>query len=260
VDSFETLDYEVSDRILTMWLNRQPGNAMTQQMFRDIAAAFGLVDRLDGDIRAVIVAARGENFSVGADLHDLADSSPADSYYTLQTARKAWWAAYDCLLPVVAAVNGAAVGGGLALASVCDLIVAAKGARLGMPEIKVGVSGGAAFVRRIAPQPLARWMFLTGEPVTAEQLHSYGTVLDVVGEDQLMTRARQAASMLTRHSPRALRMAKEALNRVEYQSLKEGYEFEQGFTAMLTSHPDSKEAATAFREKREGNFEPFQMW
>lgn len=257
---FETIDYEVRDRILTVWLNRPPVNAIAQPLFRDIAGAFGMVNSCPADIRAVILLGRGRHFSVGTDLHELERTSPADSYSTLQGARKALWSVYDCPVPVVAAVHGAAIGGGTALASVCDVIVAAKGARLGMPGIKVGVSGGAVFLRRLLPQPLVRYYLLTGGLIPVESLLSYGSVFDVVEHDQLIARAREVCGQFTRHGPRALRMAKEALNRVEFQSLKEGYEFEQGFTSMMIAHPDSKEAAVAFREGREGEFEAFKPW
>jgi enoyl-CoA hydratase len=258
VGEFDTLEYEVSDRILTVWLSRPPVNALTQHMFREIGQLFRRVESWPGDVRAVILAARGRHFCVGQDLNELAGMTPARAYEINQTARRSLWAIYDCRLPVVGAVHQAAVGGGTALACVCDFVIAAEGAYFGLPEIKVGVGGGGSFVRRIMPMPVARWLFMSGELIPAEQLVQYGTVLDVVPQDVLMERARAACRLMTRHSPVALRMAKEALNRVEYQPLKEGYEFEQGFTAMLTAHPDSKEAARAFTEKREPVYQPFR--
>lgn len=258
VPEFETLEWEFSERILTVWLNRPPANALTQMMFRELGEIFRQVETWPGDLRAVILAGRGKHFCAGQDLNELASMTPAQTYEINRTARQSLWTIYECRLPVVGAVHNSAVGGGTALVSVCDFVVAAEGTRFGLPEIKVGVGGGGSFVRRYIPMPLTRWLFLSGELLPAEELLRHGSLLEVVPREGVMDRARAACALVTRHSPVALRIAKEALNRTEYLPLQEGFEFEQGLAAMLAAHPDSSEAVRAFVEKREPWFEPFR--
>lgn len=254
----ETLELELNDRILTVWLNLPPGNATTAKMFDELNEVFTAADRWPGEPRVVLLAARGKNFSVGADLSELEKFDPADAYYTSKTAREGCWALLDCKLPVVGAVRGAAVGGGMALAALCDVVVAARGARFGFPEIKVGVAGGAAFLYRFVPHALARWMFLTGELAPASALLQCGAIFDVVDETDLIPRALEICGQMARHSPVALRMAKHALNFCENQSVRAGYEFEQGCTAHMIMHPDSREAGEAFVQRRPGDFAPYK--
>jgi len=258
MQQFETLQCEERDRVLIVWLNRPPGNALNPRVFAELHSIFSMAERWPRDIRAVVLAARGKNFCVGADFKALKNRNAANAYYIQQNARKGLWAIYDCKLPVIGAIQGAAVGGGTALAAVCDVVVAARGARFGMPEIKVGVAGGASFMKKFIPQPICRWLFLTGELIEAERLLQFGSVLDVVDESLLLERALEVCQKMVRHSPLSIRMAKESLNSTEFKSLKDGYEFEQGFTGMLYSHPDGVEAANAFAEKRMGNFQPFK--
>jgi enoyl-CoA hydratase len=165
-------------------------------------------------------------------------------------ARDAFWAVYDCPVPVIAAVNGAAIGSGLGFVALCDMIVAVPGARFGTTEINVGLLGASAHLHLLVGRQRAREMFFTGELVPAEELHRIGAVKELVGRESLVARARELAAVFVAKSPIALRLAKEAMNRTEFMPLKEAYRTEQDYTRRLIGFEDAEEARQAFVEKR----------
>jgi enoyl-CoA hydratase len=160
-------------------------------------------------------------------------------------------------VPVIGAVHGAALGTGLAIAASCDLVVASDDATFGLPEVGVGVMGGAKHLSRLVPQPMVRRMFFTARAVPAHELYRVGGIEAVVPRDELMAAAGALADEISRHSPTALRVAKKALNAIEVMDLKPGYQYEQGCTAFMSGHPDSKEAINAAREKRPPKYLPY---
>lgn len=254
MDQFESLSYEVDGPIVTVWLHRPPVNAVNQAMYRSISALFGSLDSLAQDARVVILAGRGKHFCAGNDLPEFESLDPENSPGRMLEVRQAFFAIQDAPVPVVAAVHGAAFGTGLAIAASCDLVVAAEGALLGVPEVSVGVMGGGRHLMRVVPQPVARWMYFSGEPMPVERLQAFGAVLDVVPPDELMARARERAEAIARHSPVVLRFAKRSLNRIEEMPLQEGYAFEQSLTGELAGYGDAKEALRAVVERREPNY------
>jgi len=151
---------------------------------------------------------------------------------------------------VIGAINGPALGAGLAIAAVCDVIIASERASFGCPEINVGLLGGARHLARLVPELRMRRMYFTGERIDGHEGHRLGFVDKVVPAGQLMETARELADELAAKSPIALRLAKEALNRAEFMDLKEGYRTEQDYTAKLNGYSDSLEAMRAFVEKR----------
>jgi enoyl-CoA hydratase len=251
---FESLSYEVDDPIVTVWLDRPPVNAVDQEMYRSIKRLFRSLESLAGDVRAVILAGRGKHFCAGNDLDEFRSLDPENSPGRMLEVREAFFAIQDAPVPVIGAIHGAAFGTGLAIAASCDLVVAAEGALLGVPEVSVGVMGGARHLMRLVPQPVARWMYFSGEPMPVERLQSMGAVLDVVPGDELMARARERAAAIARHSPIVLRFAKRSLNRIESMPLQEGYTFEQSLTSELSGYADSKEALRAVIERREPQY------
>ncbi|HWF73435.1 MAG TPA: enoyl-CoA hydratase-related protein, partial [Solirubrobacteraceae bacterium] len=206
------------------------------------------------DVRVVVLAGRGRHFCAGNDLPEFQSLDPENSPGRMLEVREAFFAIQDAPVPVIGAVHGAALGTGLAIAASCDFVVAAAGTRLGCPEISVGVMGGARHLMRLVPQPLARWMYFSGEPLAVEQLASLGSVLEVVPAEQLMKRAYERAGAIARHSPVVLRFAKRSLNRVEEMPLQDGYAFEQSLTGELSGHADAKEALRAVVERREPQY------
>lgn len=168
--------------------------------------------------------------------------------------RECFWSILDCPLPVIAAVNGKAIGAGLVLVACCDLIVASENATFSVPEIKVGVLGGARHLQRLVGPFKTRKMFFTGEAVSAQEFYRLGAVEEIVAPEKLMDAALGLAASIARNSPIGLRLAKESLTRVEDLGLKEGYRIEQDYTGRVTRYNDSTEARHAQIEKREPNW------
>jgi enoyl-CoA hydratase len=251
---FEFLRWSLDGHVGTVWLDRPPVNAVNQQMYGEIRRFFTRLDVHLAGARVVVLTGQGKHFCGGNDLQEFQTMDPANAGERMRQVREAFWAIYDAPLPVIAAVHGVAVGTGLALAASCDLIVAAEGAKLGTPEINVGVMGGAKHLSRLLPQSLVRLLHFTGEPLAAEEFVRFGGVLAVTPRERLLDEAYALAARIVRHSPVALRYAKQSLNTIEYSDLKSGYEYEQGLTGELSGYDDSKEAVNAFVERRVPNY------
>jgi enoyl-CoA hydratase/carnithine racemase len=161
---------------------------------------------------------------------------------------------FECSKPVIAAVNGAALGGGLALVGSCDIVLASNSAFFGLPEIDVGLLGGARHTARLMGSMRARRLMLTGEHVSARQLYRAGLIDDCLPDEALLNSAIGLATRISERSSTAVQLAKQSLNLIENMSLREGYRVEQDFTTQLLAHPDSSEAASAFLEKRRARF------
>jgi enoyl-CoA hydratase len=250
MSEYEFLRWEIGEGgVATVWLSRAPVNAINQPMYEEIQRLFGELGA-DEAISAIVLAGDGRHFCAGNELAEFETMTPENAGERMRNVREAFWAIYDCQVPVIAAVQGTAVGTGLAIVASCDVAVAAEGARLGVTEITVGVMGAAKHLSRLMPQSMVRWMFFSGDPLPAEEFVRFGGVLAVVPPDQLLDEARRRAALIVRHSPLAIRYAKRALNTIEYMELKPGYEYEQGLTGELSGHDDPKEAIRAFFERR----------
>ncbi len=249
--SMEFLTCRTEGPVTIVSLNRPPVNAVSQQMYAEIRDTFnGLRDRFPST-SVVILRAEGKHFCGGNDLGEFETLTPTNSPERMQAVREAFWAIHDCPMAVIAAVKGSAMGTGLCLAASSDLIVCGESARFGLPEISVGVMGGARHLARLVPQQVVRRMFFTADPVSGTELLAHGGVTEVVADEELDEAALALAARISRHSEVAVRIAKRALNQIEHVDLKSGYELEQGYTGDLCGHPDSKEALAAIREKRQ---------
>jgi enoyl-CoA hydratase len=256
-NSYQHLTVELAETgVATVTFNRPPANAVDQVMYREIASLFGNVDGIGPDVRAIVLAASGRHFCAGNDLDEFATMTPENGTERMWRVREAFFAISGCAVPVIGAVHGAALGTGLAIAASCDFLVAEREARFGLPEMTVGVMGGARHLARMAPQAVVRRMFFTGEPLTAEQLLSAGAGLIVCDRADLLPEARRLAERIASYSSTAVRAGKRVLDRIETMDLYSGYIFEQAATVRMSGHPDSKEALTAFREKRPPRYDP----
>jgi enoyl-CoA hydratase len=250
-----TLTVEIADGIATVTLERPPVNAVDAACMREMAEVFGsFTDRRD--VRVAIFTAAGDRaFIAGVDLKSVDDGDAERAPSTVVdpggVARAAMWAITDCAVPVIAAVNGPAIGAGLAFAACCDILIAADTATFGTTEINVGLLGASSHLTRLVGNYKAREMFFTGELVPAAELHRLGAVRAVVPRGDLMATAQELAAVLAAKSPLALRMAKDSMNRVEALPLKEAYRTEQDYTHRLLQLEDSSEARQAFFEKRD---------
>jgi enoyl-CoA hydratase len=208
------------------------------------------------DCRAVVLTGAGDVFSAGADLKERRGIVAEAGFYRRhnRVTRESFYAILECEKPVIGALNGPALGAGLALAACCDILVAAENASLGMPEIDVGLMGGAKYINMLFPRSKARRMLLTGQRVPASELYRLGVVEACVPRDRLMAAAMEIATEIAAKSPLAVRLTKQALNTTDNLSLRDGYRYEQELTVAMSKTEDAREAQAAFVEKREPVF------
>ncbi|MFG2961006.1 enoyl-CoA hydratase family protein [Streptomyces sp. NPDC048291] len=185
----------------------------------------------DPDTRVVLLRAEGRGFNAGVDIKELqADSGHAAIIGVNRGCFAAFAAIYDCAVPVVSAVHGFCLGGGIGLVGNSDVIVAAESAYFGLPEVDRGALGAATHLSRLVPQHKARAMMYTCATASAAELHAYGSVLEVVPDDRLRERALELAGEIAGKNPAVIRAAKEAFNGIDLWDVKRSYRYEQGFT------------------------------
>jgi enoyl-CoA hydratase len=240
------------DGVATITMCRPPVNAVDLVMYRELRDLFFDIDTIGEGVRAVVLAGDGNHFCAGNDLDDFATMDRDNVRERMFHVREAFFAIQECAVPVVGAVAGAALGTGLALAASCDFVVAAEDASFGLPELSVGVHGGARHLGRIVSQPLVRWMFFTGQRLSAADMQAVGAVIRVVPRAELLGAAEGEARRIAAFSPTAVRMSKRGLNDIEFTDIRTGYEHEQGLTARMMDHPDSKIALQASRTGETG--------
>lgn len=218
-------------------------------MYREIKALFTDPVMLGG-AKVVVLAGQGRHFCAGNDIGEFATLRPGNADERMAEVRAAFFAIQNCPVPVIAAVHGAAVGTGLAIAASCDFIVAADDARFGTPEVSVGVMGGARHLARLVPEPWVRWMYFTAEPIRGDALARLGGAIATAPAAEVLDLAYHHARLITRHSRPILATAKHSLNTIESMDLQTGYAFEQSLTREISGHPDSMEAVQATLERR----------
>jgi enoyl-CoA hydratase len=227
-----------------------PVNALPVQGWYDLAGAIGAAG-IDTGTRVVVLAAAGRGFCAGVDIKEMqrTQSQPGGHDALLGANRgcaAAFAAVYDCPVPVIAAVHGFCLGGGVGLAGNADVVVASEDATFGLPEVDRGALGAATHLARLVPQPLMRAMVYTCRTVTARQLLAFGTVLDVVPATELRTAAWQLAEEIAAKDPAVIRLAKQSLNGIDPVDVKRSYRYEQGFTFELTLDGAGDRARQAF--------------
>ena len=252
---YEHILVEVEAPIATITLNRPKVlNALSPDLIREVNEALRELD-VDDTIRAVVLTGGPRVFAAGADIGDMAERSAAEQLQRDQTGRWAGIAAFS--KPLIAAVNGYALGGGCELALMCDLIIAGDTARFGQPEINLGIIPGAGGTQRwprTAGKYVAMEAMLAGTPITAQRAHELGMVNKVVPAEMSITVAKRMARQLAEKPPLAARMAKEAVLKAFETPLAEGLSGERKSFYFLFSTEDQKEGMRAFLEKRKGVF------
>lgn len=204
------------------------------------------------DVRAVVLRAEGKGFCAGVDIKEIqADEGNEAIIGANRGCFAAFKAVYECEVPVVCAVHGFCLGGGIGLAGNADVLVASDDAYFGLPEVDRGALGAATHLARLVPQHMMRAMFFTGQTATAAQLHHFGSVLRVVSRDELRDAAMEVASSIAAKHPRVIRAAKEALNGIDPVDVNRSYRFEQGFTFELNLTNVSDELRQDFVDKRD---------
>ena len=239
---------EVSDGIAEIVIDVPPVNAL------GAAAWFELADLVGGagddtEVRAAIVRAEGRGFCAGVDIKEL----QADRQAIVAVSRgcaAAFAAVYECAVPVIAAVHGFCLGGGIGIAGNADIVVASSDATFGLPEVDRGALGAATHLARLVPPHRLRAMLYLAETATAEELHGYGSIHRVVEREGLEKAARDVAIRIADKSPHVIRLAKESLNGIDPLDVRRSYRYEQGFTYELNLTGVADEERQKFLDER----------
>ena len=233
-------------------INRPPVNALNAAGWYGLAAE---IERLgnQSEVRVIIIRAEGKGFCAGVDIKELAANSGliidvnAGNYATFK-------AVHLNKVPVIAAVQGFVLGGGIGICGAADIVIAADDATFGLPEVDRGAMGGAAHLQRMFGVQKTRYLFFTGDMIGAPEALRLGAIERVVPRDQLRDTALEIAGKIAAKSPAMIRIAKEALTGIEDGNLEDKYRWEQGFTLQAYMSPDSGETRSAFVEKRDAKF------
>lgn len=246
---------EIADGIATVTFDRPPVNAQNRQSREELIRVMDAMSDRE-DVRVVILTAAGKIFSAGADVKERVDlvKEPGDYPRHNRITREFFYAVSDCAKPVIAAVNGPAIGAGFALMLACDIMFASDDAYFVMPEIDVGLAGGARFLMEHFGKSRARTMYFTGRRVPAAELYRLGVIEAALPREQLLPAALEVAREIASKSPIAVRHVKRAFNTVEEMPARDGYRFEQSVTVELSHTEDAQEAQRAFVEKRKPKF------
>jgi enoyl-CoA hydratase len=249
-----SVEVRAADGIAEVIIDFPPVNALPVQGWFDLAAAVAAAGA-DAETRAVILAAAGRGFCAGVDIKEMQRTQAAEGgHEALLGANRgcaaAFAAVYDCAVPVIAAVHGFCLGGGVGLAGNADIVIAAQDATFGLPEVDRGALGAATHLSRLVPQQLMRTMVYTCRTVTAAQLLSFGTVLEVVPAGELRAAARAVAAEIAAKDPAVIRLAKRSLNGIDPVDVRRSYRYEQGFTFELNLAGAGDAARQAFVDGR----------
>ena len=240
------------DGVAEVVLDRPPVNALNSDGWITLAERNRALGE-DPAVRVIVIRAEGRGFCAGVDIKELdADQGlivkvNAGNYATFE-------AVHRNKVPVIAAVHGFVLGGGIGICGAADIVIAAEDARFGLPEVDRGAMGGAAHLQRMFGVQKTRYLFFTGEMVGAPEAHRLGAIERVVARERLREEAMAVAAKIAAKSPAMIRIAKEALNGVEDGNLEAKYRWEQGFTLQAYMTPDSAETRRAFVEKRDAKF------
>ncbi len=259
--NFETLVYEVHDGVAIVTLNRPDRmNTLGGSMKPDLQAVFTDLARDDPAVRAVVLTGSGERaFCAGADIKERAGSQlPLPEYHLKQKATHDLFRAIETFeKPVIAAINGVALGGGLELALCADIRIAASHAKLGLPEAKIGAlpaAGGTQRLPRLVGVGWAKQLMFTCDHISAEQALAIGLVTQVMAPDQLLPTALAMAARIAANAPLSVRFIKQAIDRGLQVGIEAGLEYERYAAAIVVSSADRTEGMRAFVEKRRPEF------
>ncbi len=255
--SYESLILTIDEKIATLSFNRPKAlNALNAQLLNEMA---GALDEISGneDIKVLILTGEGKSFVAGADISELARLNPIQARHFAGAGHRVMDRLQAMSIPVIAAVNGFALGGGLEMALSCDFIYASETAKIGLPEINLGIIpgfGGTQRLARLVGKNLAKELIFTGKMLSAEEAERKGIINKVVPADQLRGEVIKTARIMAAKGKVALSAAKQSINDGLDADLATGCAIEINAFALCMASPDAKEGTTAFLEKRQPNF------
>ncbi|MHB1584534.1 MAG: enoyl-CoA hydratase family protein [Acidimicrobiales bacterium] len=239
-------------RIGEVVIDHPPVNALDVATWFELAEAVLAAGRRP-EARVVVLRAEGRGFCAGVDIKEIAAKGDEALVGVNRGCAAAFAAVYDCEVPVIVAVHGFCLGGGIGLAGNADIVVASDDATFGLPEVDRGALGAATHLARLVPQHTMRRMVYTAAPIGAAELAAFGSVARVVPAGSLRAAAFELAGEIATKSPSIIRRAKESLNGIDPVDVKRSYRYEQGFTYELHVRGVADEQRSAFVEKREAD-------
>ena len=256
--TYQTLLFEVREGVAFVTINRPDKlNALNDQVMADLAQAAERI-ATDPEIRGAILTGAGPKaFVAGADISDLSKQGPFDGKARAQRGQGVLRRLETCGKPVIAAVNGFALGGGCELAMACHLRIASENAKFGQPEVKLGIApgyGGTQRLPRLVGKGVALQLILTAEMIDAQEAYRIGLVNKVVPGDQLLAESEKMLRGILTMGPLAVRLSLEAVDQGLEMTLDEGLLLEANHFGLLAATEDTKEGLTAFLEKRQAKF------
>ncbi|HYM10514.1 MAG TPA: enoyl-CoA hydratase-related protein [Bryobacterales bacterium] len=255
---YQNLLYAAADGVATVTVNRPDKyNALNRPTIAELEQCITEIER-DAEVRAVIITGAGEKaFVAGADINELASLDPVAARAHAARGQRLFARIENLGKPVIAAINGFALGGGLELAMACSIRVASENARLGQPEVKLGIIpgyGGTQRLPRLVGKGAALALLLTGDPISAQEAHRIGLVEQVVPPAELLPAARQWAAKMLANGPLALSLCLAAVHAGFEMPLDEAMAFEAAQFGLSCATEDMREGTRAFLEKRKAEF------
>ena len=246
------INVSVNDGIAHVVLDKPPVNAFNSADWANIAATINGLGT-EPDVRAIVISAEGRGFCAGVDVKELGEDPSL-----IVPVNKGNYDTFEAIhrnpKPVIVALHGFVLGGGIGIAGAADIIVASDCTRFGVPEVDRGAMGGGAHLQRMFPVQKVRYMYFTGEFIDAQEAWRLGAVEQVVPADERVAAAMAIAEKIAEKSPVMISLAKEALTAIEDGNLEDKYRREQGLTLEAYTYKDSQEARDAFKEKRDASF------
>ena len=256
--NFENIRFHKTDQIAYITIDRpQVLNALNTATMSELRAVFTQLKH-DREVRVVILTGAGEkSFVAGADIGELQKNNPVEAKEYTHRGQEVIDLIENLGKPVIACINGFALGGGCEIAMACTMRLATDSAKLGQPEVKLGIIpgyGGTQRLPRLVGKGIAMQLLLTGEMISAQEAHRIGLVNEVVPAGQLITRAEAIAHSIIKNAPLAIQYCMEAVNHGMELTQAEGLYLEANLFAVCSATEDKKEGTTAFLEKRTANF------
>jgi len=256
ISTYEHILVETKENIATVTLNRpKVHNALSHALIAELTNAFATLDK-DNAVRVIVLTGNDRAFAAGADIGEMAEESSVS--LMLKNPFATWDKIRETRKPIIAAVSGFALGGGLELMMNCDIVIASQSAKFGQPEINLGIipgAGGTQRLIRLVGKHKAMEMILTGELIDAQEGLRIGLVNKIMPVETYLEEAIKMAKLIAKKSPIAVQLAKDAILKSFETSLAEGLQHERKNFYMLFATADQKEGMSAFLEKRDAVFE-----
>ena len=254
---YKFLKVEVKEAVAVVTINSEKAlNALNKDVIAELHAFFSS-NWMQSDFRCVVLTGVGKAFVAGADIGELSELNSAGAALKAEIGQYLTKTIENFPIPVIAAINGFALGGGCELAMACDIRLASDKAKLGQPEVNLGIIpgyGGTQRLVRLVGRGKAKELIFTGDMIDAAEAHRIGLVDEVYPTEELMDKALKLAGKIAAKSAPSIKLAKELINRAEEMNLSAGLDLERGYFGVCFGATDAKEGLKAFLEKRKPDF------